>query len=77
MVIRIVAYLPDWRAFLSRPRNNLDLFLAVVSSILQIPAIASDPIAPWFSIFVLLRWYRFVLAFPRMKPLLVSRHLVY
>lgn len=73
MIIRMFAYFPDWRAFVSEPRNMFDLFLAVTTSIIQIPAIADDPVYRWLTIFQLARWYRFVLVFPRMRPLLVSR----
>jgi hypothetical protein len=72
MIIRIAGYFPDWRAFFSRPRNSFDLFLAVVTSIIQIPVISSATVYPWLTIFQLLRWYRVILAFPRMKPLLVN-----
>ncbi|KAK8858595.1 hypothetical protein IAR55_002824 [Kwoniella newhampshirensis] len=72
IVIRIIGYFPDWRAFFSRARNSFDLFLAVACSIIQIPAISSGRIYPWLTIFQLLRWYRVILAFPRMKPLLIS-----
>lgn len=72
IALRMIAYFPYWRDFIANSRNVFDLFLAVSSSIIQIPAIASDPAYPWLTVFQLLRWYRVVLAFPRMKPLLVS-----
>lgn len=72
MIIRIVGHFPDWRTFASSGRNDFDLFLAVGCSTIQIPAISSHRVYPWLTIFQLLRWYRFILAFPRMKPLLVG-----
>ena len=72
MIIRVTGFLPDWRAFFSKGRNSFDLFLAVMSSIIQIPAITAAAAYPWLTVFQLLRWYRVILAFPRMKPLLVS-----
>lgn len=72
IVIRFIAYWPDRKAFLLDPRNCFDLFLALVTSIIQIPVIANAPVYRWLTIFQLLRWYRFVLVFPRMKPLLAS-----
>jgi hypothetical protein len=72
MVIRITGYFPDWRGFFSRGRNSFDLFLAVVCSIIQIPAVTDSAVYPWLTVFQLLRWYRVILAFPRMKPLLVG-----
>ncbi|WVQ96668.1 hypothetical protein IAU59_003774 [Kwoniella sp. CBS 9459] len=72
MIIRVIGYFPDWRSFFSSGRNSFDLFLAIVCSIIQIPAISSGSVYPWLTVFQLLRWYRVILAFPRMKPLLVT-----
>ena len=72
MFIRIVAYLPDWRSFFSVGVNWLDLILAVVTSIIQIPVIHNSSVYPWMTIFQLGRFYRVILEIPRMKPLLVS-----
>lgn len=72
MVIRLVAYLPDWRAFAAKGQNWLDLTLAVGSTIIQIPVIHNSSVYPWLTIFQLARFYRVILEIPRMKPLLVS-----
>ena len=72
MVIRIIGHVPDYRRFFSRFRDNFDLFLVIITSIIQIPAISSSNVYPWMTIFQLLRWYRVILAFPRMRPLIVS-----
>ena len=71
IVIRFIAYWPDWKTFLSMPTNSFDLFLVVTTSVIQIPVIANGSVYRWLTVFQLLRWYRFVLVFPRMKPLLV------
>ncbi len=71
MLIRLGACSPDWSSFFIRG-NLFDLFLAICTLIIQIPAIKSAKVGPWFTIFALLRWYRFILVVPRMKPLLVS-----
>ena len=68
---RFVGHLPEWKAFFTGPRNSFDLFLAVSCSVIQIPVILNAPAYPWLTVFQLLRWYRVILAFPRMKPLLV------
>ncbi|KAJ3558247.1 hypothetical protein NM688_g1042 [Phlebia brevispora] len=70
--IRILAYLPDWRGFLARGQNWLDMTLAVGSSIIQIPIIHNSSIYPWLTIFQLTRFYRVILEIPRMKPLLLA-----
>ena len=73
IIIRIAAHLPDWSHFFkSGYHNNFDLFLAVVTSIIQIPAISSADVYHWLTIFQLMRWYRVVIVVPRMRPLLVS-----
>ena len=72
MVIRLIAYLPDWRAFAARGQNWLDLTLAIGSTVIQIPAIHDSSVYPWLTIFQLTRFYRVILEIPRMKPLLVS-----
>ncbi|WWC88695.1 uncharacterized protein L201_003608 [Kwoniella dendrophila CBS 6074] len=70
IIIRIIGHFPDWRSFFLSGRNCFDLFLAVACSVIQIPVISRAGIYPWLTIFQLLRWYRVILAFPRMKPLL-------
>lgn len=79
MLIRMAGYFPDtppyspdWRAFLRSGRNDFDLFLAVGCSIIQIPKIRSSGVYSWLTIFQLLRWYRVILAVPRMRPLLAN-----
>jgi hypothetical protein len=74
IMIRFVAHLPDWKLFISSGRNDFDLFLAAVTSLIQIPEIIDASVYAWLTVFQLLRWYRVILAFPRMKPLLVSRY---
>ncbi|KAF8063493.1 Ion transport protein-domain-containing protein [Lyophyllum atratum] len=72
IVLRILATLPDWRSFFSHGNNWLDTILAIGSSIIQIPAIHNSSVYPWFTIFQLARFYRVILVFPRMKPLLLA-----
>ncbi|EIW52938.1 uncharacterized protein TRAVEDRAFT_155754 [Trametes versicolor FP-101664 SS1] len=72
IIIRVLAYLPDWRKFFYRGQNVLDLLLAIGSSIIQIPAIHRSPLYPWLTIFQLMRFYRVILEIPRMKPLLLA-----
>lgn len=74
IIIRILAYIPNWRGFLSSARNDFDLFLAVGCAIIQIPPIRKSSAYPWLTIFQLLRWYRVILVVPRMKPLLVGKN---
>lgn len=72
IIMRIVVELPAWRRFFKHGNNWLDLVLAVGSSVIQIPAIHNSELYPWLTIFQLGRFYRVILEFPRMKPLMVS-----
>ena len=73
IVTRFMSYLPDYRAFFTRISNNADIFLVLVTCFIQIPFIRSSAVYPWLTVFQLMRFYRVVLAVPRMKPLLVSQ----
>ncbi len=72
IILRVLAALPDWRDFFKHAQNNLDLFLAIGSSIIQIPVIHNSDVYPWLTILQLMRFYRVILEVPRMRPLLVS-----
>ncbi|KAF9022796.1 hypothetical protein BDZ89DRAFT_1070394 [Hymenopellis radicata] len=72
IVLRVLAALPDWRDFFKHAQNNLDLFLAIGSSIIQIPVIHDSDAYPWLTILQLMRFYRVILEVPRMRPLLLT-----
>lgn len=72
IILRIAAELPAWRRFFQHGNNWLDLLLAVGSSLIQIPVIHNSELYPWLTIFQLGRFYRVILEFPRMRPLMVS-----
>ncbi|QRW09988.1 ion transport domain-containing protein [Ceratobasidium sp. AG-Ba] len=68
---RSIGYLPHWREFFSKKNNNIDLVLAIASTIIQIPAIKRSEVYSWLTIFQLLRFYRVILVIPYMRPLLL------
>ena len=72
ILIRISSYLMDgdWYAFFSDGRNCFDTALSILCSISQIPPIKLSPAFPWMTVFSLARFYRVILAVPRMAPLL-------
>ncbi|KAI6144232.1 Ion transport protein-domain-containing protein [Pisolithus tinctorius] len=72
ILIRIAAELPAWRVFFRHGNNWIDLVLAIGSSVIQIPAIQQSEVYPWLTIFPIARFYRVILEFPRMKPLLLT-----
>ena len=67
-------FLCDWRNFHKTPRNWVDLGLAVITAVIQIPPIhESREVYAWLTIFQILRIYRVVLAMPLTRQLIVSR----
>lgn len=73
ILLRFIAFVldRDWRGFFASRRNLVDLFLAVITSIIQIPAIHSSSAYPWLTFFQLARFYRVIAAVPRMQALLI------
>lgn len=71
IISRFMSYLPNYRKFVRRTRNKVDTFLAITTAIIQIPAIRNSAAYPWLTVFQLMRFYRVILAVPRMKALLV------
>ncbi|CAK4032347.1 Calcium-channel cch1 [Lecanosticta acicola] len=73
----IFRFVSDWRDFRHHRRNWFDLFLAIMTAIIQLPPIknSGDPYA-WLTIFQILRIYRVVLAVQMTRDLimLVLRH---
>ena len=63
----------DWRNFHKDKRNWIDLGLAIITAVIQIPRIrnSGQPYA-WLTFFQILRVYRVVLAVPMTRKLLVS-----
>ena len=60
----------DWKAFFTSGRNDFDLFLAIMASITQIPPVKLGDLFRWFTVWSLIRFYRVILAVPRMGSLL-------
>jgi hypothetical protein len=67
--IRIVA---DWRNFHKSKQNWVDLMLAIITAIMQIPPIHNSG-APyfWLTVFQIMRIYRVVLAVALTRELIV------
>jgi hypothetical protein len=73
IILRFLAYVLDGdaRGFVDSRQNLLDLFLAVVTSIIQIPVIKNSRTYAWFTVFQLARFYRVIAAVPRLRALLL------
>ena len=69
----ILRFMSDWRHFFKHRRNMADLFLAIATTIIQIPVIknSGQPYA-WLTIFQILRIYRLVLALEMTRTLIVG-----
>jgi voltage-dependent calcium channel len=71
IIVRFVISFPDWRAFFRRKTNCVDLFIAVATSVIQIPAIRNSSSYGWLTIFQIMRVYRIIIALPITRDLLV------
>ena len=73
----VLRFVSDWRDFAYHRRNWVDLFLAIVTAVLQLPIVhkSGAPYA-WLTVFQILRIYRVVLAVKMTRDLitLVLRH---
>ncbi|GAA6002347.1 calcium channel protein CCH1 [Rhodotorula paludigena] len=70
IAIRMFASLPEWRSYFLGTRNRVDLFLAIMTSLIQIPPIFHSDAYAWLTVFQIARFYRVILALPRMRRLL-------
>ena len=66
-------FVADWRNFHRSRRNWVDLTLAIITAIMQIPFIhRSGQAYAWLTFFQIVRIYRVVLAVPLTRDLIVS-----
>lgn len=71
IILRFAISFPDWRTFCRKNTNVVDLFLAIATSIIQIPAIRNSGPYGWLTIFQIMRVYRVIKAIPITRDLLV------
>ncbi|WBW72677.1 plasma membrane calcium ion import channel Cch1 [Schizosaccharomyces osmophilus] len=65
MLLRFIAYLPNWRGFFIKYTNWMDTVLAIMNLISLAPPICNNPLlSGWLSIFSIARVYRVVLLVP-------------
>lgn len=71
----LIRFAVDWRNFFKSKLNMFDLALAIITTIIQIPAIkhadGGKPYA-WLTAFQIIRVYRIVLAVPATRDLIVG-----
>lgn len=70
IIIRLAV---DWRGFFKKPHNLMDLFLALTTTVIQLPPIHNSGRAyDWLTFFQILRAYRVVLAIPITRDLILT-----
>lgn len=68
----ILRFVSDWRNFIYSKRNMVDLGLAVITSVIQIPPIHNSGRAyAWLTVFQIARIYRVVMAFTITRDLIM------
>ena len=71
IILRFAISFPDWRSFFRKRTNLIDLFLAIATSVIQIPVIRDSGAYGWLTIFQIMRVYRVIMAIPVTRDLLV------
>ena len=68
----LLRFASDWRGFFRGKQNCVDLALAIITAVIQIPQIrGSGQAYAWLTVFQITRVYRVVLAFPITRDLIV------
>lgn len=68
----ILRFASDWRNFHKSRRNWVDLSLAIITAVIQLPLRhISDQTYAWLTFFQIIRIYRVVLAIPLTRDLIV------
>jgi hypothetical protein len=71
----LIRFVVDWRHFFFGTQNIVDLMIAIITTIIQIPAIKNaheGQAYAWLTVFQIIRTYRVVLAVPMTRDLIVS-----
>ncbi|KAH7114240.1 calcium-channel protein CCH1 [Dendryphion nanum] len=71
----IIRFAVDWRHFFHSKRNLVDLLIAIVTTVIQIPAVKQSHGGQaylWLTVFQILRIYRVVLAVPMTRDLIMT-----
>ncbi|CAG8737084.1 9234_t:CDS:2, partial [Acaulospora morrowiae] len=71
IILRFCSYLPRYRFFFHFKTNNVDLVLAIVTCIIQIPVIKNSYAYNYLTIFQIARVYRVLIAIPRLRDTLI------
>ncbi|KAF3917084.1 hypothetical protein ABW20_dc0102550 [Dactylellina cionopaga] len=68
----ILRFTVDWRGFFKQSRNCVDLALAIITCVMELPPIRrQETVYAWLTLFQILRFYRIVLFVPVTRNLLL------
>ncbi|KAF9116172.1 calcium channel protein [Mortierella sp. AM989] len=70
IIIRFLVWLPEPKGFFQSERNLVDLFLAVITLIIQIPPIHQSRVYVYLTIFQVVRIYRPIIYVERLRSLI-------
>lgn len=71
----IIRFGIDWRHFFQNKQNMVDLAIAIITTVIQIPAVKDSHggrAYAWLTVFQIIRIYRVVLSVPMTRDLIVS-----
>ena len=71
----LIRFVVDWRNFFYSKQNLVDLVIAIITTVIQIPAVKNadgGEAYAWLTFFQIVRIYRVVLAVPMTRDLIVS-----
>src|SRR5947209_1468345 len=71
IVIRFLIWIPTPRQFFQSKKNNVDLFMALATLIIQIPFIRRSNAYVYLTVFQVLRIYRPIIYVERLRSLIV------
>ncbi|KAL0076809.1 Ion transport protein-domain-containing protein [Phycomyces blakesleeanus] len=71
IVLRFVGA-PNWIQFWSSGRNRFDLFLVISTCVIQLPMIQDSEAYKYLTIFQVLRLYRLLICFPRVRRIIYA-----
>ncbi|CAG8488519.1 6193_t:CDS:10 [Ambispora gerdemannii] len=71
IILRFGASLPDYRHFFHYKKNVTDFILVVITCLIQIPGIRDSNAYPYLTVFQIMRVYRVIIAWARLRNLLM------
>ncbi|CAG8569817.1 3141_t:CDS:10 [Ambispora leptoticha] len=71
IILRFGASLPDYRHFFHYKKNVTDFVLVVITCLIQIPEIKHSSAYPYLTVFQIMRVYRVIIAWTRLRNLLM------